>query len=51
MQNDEYMKIYEQEWAKLLGHNQNTVTEQERKELHELMEKQKAQKGRDTDVS
>ena len=45
MQNDEYMKLYEQEWAKLLGHNQNKVTEQERKELHELMKKQKAQKG------
>lgn len=50
MQNDEYMKLYEQEWAKLLGHDQNKVTEQEKKELHDLIEKQKAQKGVDTDV-
>ena len=49
MQNDEYMKLYEKEWTKLLGQNDNAVTEQERKELHELLEKQKVQKGRDAD--
>ena len=48
MQNDEYYDAYIREWNKTLK-GQNRVTEQEKKELHELMEKQKAQKGVDSD--
>lgn len=44
MQNNEYYDAYIREWNKMLK-GQNTVTEQEKKKLHELMEKQKAQKG------
>ena len=53
MQNEEYMKLYEQEWAKLLGQNKNAVTEQERKELHELIQAQKSNRKEDgqNDVS
>ena len=47
MQNDEYMKLYEKEWAKLLGQNKNAVTEQERKELHELIQAQKSNRKED----
>lgn len=49
MQNDEYYKAYMDEWNKMLK-GQNKVTDSERKELHDLMEAQKEQKGRDADV-
>lgn len=41
MQNDEYLKLYEAEWQKMLGQKEQTVTEAERKELRELMIKTK----------
>ena len=44
MQNDEYYDLFLHEWNKMLGEQPN-VTEQEKAELHELMEKQKSQKG------
>lgn len=40
MQNEEYYDAYIREWNKMLN-GQNTVTDAERKELHELIEKQK----------
>lgn len=45
MQNDDYYELVRSEWEKILGQNSHVVTDAERKELHELMEKQKAQKG------
>ena len=49
MQNEDYYNAYMREWNKMLK-GQSKVTDQERAELHELIEKQKAQKGVDTDV-
>ena len=48
MQNDEYYDLYIKEWNKMLK-QQPEVTEQDRKELHELMQHgQKAQKDGET---
>lgn len=50
MQNDDYYEMVRAEWEKILGQNIPIVTEAERNELHELMEKEKAQKGCDYDT-
>ncbi len=50
MQNDEYYNMIRAEWERVLGRADELVTDAERKELHDLIEKQKEQKGRDTDV-
>jgi hypothetical protein len=45
MQNDEYYDAFVKAWNEMLR-GQNTVTEQDKEELHELMQKQK---GENTD--
>ena len=45
MQNDDYYELVRSEWEKILGQNIPIVTEAERDELHDLMEKQKAHNG------
>lgn len=50
MQNDDYYYMIRAEWERVLGNNRTELTDAERKELHELMEMQKAQKGCDYDT-
>ena len=52
MQNDEYYDLFLREWNKMLGEQPN-VTEQEREELHELIQAQKSNRKEDgqNDVS
>ena len=45
MQNDEYMSLYEREWEKLLGEKPIEITEEERKELHKLINHGKQEDG------
>jgi len=49
MQNEEYYNAYMKEWNKILK-GQKTVTEAERRELKELLQKQNTQKGVDSNV-
>lgn len=39
MQNDEYLKLYEREWEKILGKKPIEITREEREELHKLIHK------------
>ena len=44
MQNDDYYELVRSEWEKILGQNSPVVTDAERKELHEIIQKQKEEK-------
>ena len=51
MQNDEYLRMYEKHWRRILGEKDQTVTDEEKSELKRLIKTNDAKNGGGSHVS